>query len=135
MQKLTHFYMIHKLYTVLWQRYSHNVYLTLFKICIKQFEKFLLAISSHSHSSIWILLCRPVNKFGIWVQVQLSTRGACDYWWYTLHEDSYAYLRRFRRKTRKILNGQVDKRDRELNPAPPVYQFWVQNFSATGGAL
>ena len=33
-----------------------------------------------------------------------------------------AYLHEFRRKTQKTLNLYIDKRDRGLNPAPPVYQ-------------
>ena len=36
--------------------------------------------------------------------------------------DSRTYLREFRRKPRKTLSSQVDKRDRGLNLAPPVYQ-------------
>ena len=35
------------------------------------------------------------------------------------------YLREFRRKPRKTPNGWVDKRDRGLNLAPPVFQFWA----------
>ena len=45
--------------------------------------------------------------------------------------DPSPYLREFRRKPRKIPNGQVDKRDRGMNLAPPVYQFLS---TATGGA-
>ena len=37
-------------------------------------------------------------------------------------------------KPLKTPNSKVDKRNRGLNPAPPVYQFRVQNSSATGGA-
>ena len=44
------------------------------------------------------------------------------------------YLREFRRKIRKTQNGSVDKRDRGLNLALPVYQFRAQNRTATGGA-
>ena len=38
----------------------------------------------------------------------------------------------FRRKPRKAPNGQVDKSDRESNPAPPIYQFSAQNEIKTG---
>ena len=41
------------------------------------------------------------------------------------------YLSEFQRKPQKIA---VDRRDRGLNQAPPVYQFRGQNHSATGGA-
>ena len=38
--------------------------------------------------------------------------------------DPNPYLRKFRRKPRKTPNGyKVDKRDRESNSPPPVYQF------------
>ena len=37
--------------------------------------------------------------------------------------DPSKYLREFRRKRRKIPNGQVDKRARGLNLSPPVHQF------------
>ena len=37
--------------------------------------------------------------------------------------DPSPYLREFRRKPRKTPNDWVDKRDRELNPTPPVNQF------------
>ena len=47
--------------------------------------------------------------------------------------DPTPYLPEFRRKLRKTPNGWIDKRDRELNPAPSVYQFWGQNRSTTGG--
>ena len=36
--------------------------------------------------------------------------------------DPSPYLPEFRRKPQKTSNGLVDKRDRGLNPAPPVYQ-------------
>ena len=45
------------------------------------------------------------------------------------------YLRGFRRKLQNTLNGYVDKRDRGLNPAPLVYQFWEEKLSVIGGAL
>ena len=32
----------------------------------------------------------------------------------------------------KTPNGKVDKRDRGLNLAPPIHQFWAQTPSATG---
>ena len=48
--------------------------------------------------------------------------------------DLSSYLREFQRKPRKNSNGEVDKRDRGLNPALSVYQLWGQNLSATGGA-
>ena len=47
--------------------------------------------------------------------------------------DPSPYLCEFRRKSRKIPNGKVDKRDRESNPVPHGYQFWVQNRYATDG--
>ena len=47
--------------------------------------------------------------------------------------DPNPYLHEFRRKPRKTPNGQVDKRDWELNSVPPVYQLRAQNHSATGG--
>ena len=37
--------------------------------------------------------------------------------------DTSPYLREFWRKPRKTMNGFVDKRDRELNSVPLVYQF------------
>ena len=37
--------------------------------------------------------------------------------------DPSPYLSEFRRNPRKTPNGEVDKRDRGLNLAPPVYQF------------
>ena len=46
--------------------------------------------------------------------------------------DSNPYLREFRRKPRKTPSDWVDKRDRESKPAPPIYQFWALNRSATG---
>ena len=39
--------------------------------------------------------------------------------------DPSPYLREFRRKPRKSPNGLIDKRDRGLNLAPPVFQFWA----------
>ena len=36
-----------------------------------------------------------------------------------------AYLLEFRRKPRKTPNDKVDKRDRGLNLAPPIFQFWA----------
>ena len=44
--------------------------------------------------------------------------------------DPSPYLREFRRKPRKTPNGQVDKRDRGMNLAPPIYQILSE---ATGG--
>ena len=41
-------------------------------------------------------------------------------------KDPSPYLREFRRKTRKTLNGEVDKRDRGLNLTPPVYKLWSE---------
>ena len=49
--------------------------------------------------------------------------------------DLNPYLREFRRKLQKTPKGSVDKRDRELNSAPPIYQFWAQNRSAIGGVI
>ena len=46
--------------------------------------------------------------------------------------DPCPHLHEFRKKTRKTLNYLVHKRDRGLNPAPPVYQFKAQNRWATG---
>ena len=51
-------------------------------------------------------------------------------------KDPSTYLREFRRKARKTLNGQIDKRDLGFNPAPQlpllregatggVFNFWV----------
>ena len=37
--------------------------------------------------------------------------------------DSSQYLHEFRRKPRKTPNGWIDKRDRSLNLAPPIFQF------------
>ena len=48
--------------------------------------------------------------------------------------DPSPYLGEVRRKPQKTLSGWVDKQERGLNLAPPVYQFWAQNCSATGGA-
>ena len=48
--------------------------------------------------------------------------------------DYWQYLREFWRKPRKTPKGYFDKYDRELNPAPPVYQFWAENHLDTGGA-
>ena len=48
--------------------------------------------------------------------------------------DPSVYLHKFRRKPRKTPKDMVDKRDREMSPAPPVNQFWAQNRSATGSA-
>ena len=36
------------------------------------------------------------------------------------------YLREIWRKLPKTPKGYVDKCDQELNPEPPVYQFWTQ---------
>ena len=43
--------------------------------------------------------------------------------WGVFLRDPSPYIREFRRKTRKTPNGKVDKRDRGLNLAPPVFQF------------
>ena len=48
--------------------------------------------------------------------------------------DPSLYLRKFRWKPLKTPNYKVDKHDWRLNLEPPVYQLWVQNLSATGGA-
>ena len=49
--------------------------------------------------------------------------------------DPSPYLREVQRKLRKTPYGQVDKRNRALSLAPPVYQICAQNRQATGGAL
>ena len=41
----------------------------------------------------------------------------------------------FRRKQQKTPNGQIDKRNKALNPAPLVYQFQKQKHSATTEAV
>ena len=47
-----------------------------------------------------------------------------------LLRDRSPYLHDFRKNSIRL---RSDKRDRELNPALPVYKFRVQNRSATGG--
>ena len=42
--------------------------------------------------------------------------------------DPNRYLREFQRKPPKTPNGYVDKRDRGLNLAPPINQFWALPF-------
>ena len=43
--------------------------------------------------------------------------------WKVFQRDSSPYLSKFRRKPRKTPNGKVDKRDRGMNLAPPIYHF------------
>ena len=70
----------------------------------------------------------------------IATLGSWDCRWNALRvcvwgggflSDPNPYLRQFR----KTPNGYVIKCDQELNTAPPVYQFWAQNRSATGGTI
>ena len=65
--------------------------------------------------------------------VEPGTIGGMPSVWFILR-DPNPFLREFRRKSRKTPNDYVDKRDLESNPAPPIYQFWKHNHSATGGA-
>ena len=48
--------------------------------------------------------------------------------------DPSPYLSEFRRKPRKSPNGLVDKRNKESNAAPLVYQFKEQSISVTSRA-
>ena len=65
----------------------------------------------------------PARDLGVW-------GWKCSLWGIFLRNPS-PYLCEFWKKPWKILNHQVNKWDRELNPATPVNQFWGQNWSAT----
>ena len=77
----------------------------------------------HTQNSIllvvlhWVVGLRPIVR-----KWDLNLRGKWPPWGVFLREPS-PHLCEFRKKLWKIPNVKVDRCDRVLYPAPPVYQF------------
>ena len=85
----------------------------------------ITARQTHIHTHTHRPNANKKDKSGIWDCTEDGLNGF--FLW-----DPRLYLSEFWRKSRKTLNGWVEKGDWELKLAPLVYKFWEQNLLATG---